>query len=68
MVDVYGAHQTRLYYVTEDDYGTTPANPAMKEATKKTMAKSLSRFIPRPIAISLLSIPARTMAPIRVLS
>ena len=29
MVDVYGAHETRLYYVTEDVYGTTPASPTM---------------------------------------
>lgn len=29
MVDVYGAHETKMYYVVEDVYGTTPATPAM---------------------------------------
>ena len=29
MVDVYGAHETRFYYVEEATYGTTPATPAM---------------------------------------
>lgn len=29
MVDVYGAHETRMYYVEETSYGTTPATPAM---------------------------------------
>ena len=29
MVDTYGAHQTRLYYVEETTYGTTPGTPAM---------------------------------------
>lgn len=29
MVDVYGAHETRMYYVAEDTYGTTPATPIM---------------------------------------
>ena len=26
---MYGAHEAKLYYVTEDPYGTTPPNPAM---------------------------------------
>jgi len=29
MVDVYGAHETRLYYVEETSYGQTPSNPSM---------------------------------------
>jgi len=29
MVDTYGAHETRFYYVTETTYGTTPGTPAM---------------------------------------
>jgi len=29
MVETYGAHQTRLYYVEETSYGETPANPSM---------------------------------------
>jgi len=29
MVETYGAHEARLYYVEETTYGTTPTNPAM---------------------------------------
>jgi hypothetical protein len=29
MVDTYGAHETRVYYVEESPYGQTPSNPAM---------------------------------------
>jgi len=29
MVDTYGAHETRFYYVEESTYGTTPTNPSM---------------------------------------
>ena len=29
MVDVYGAHETRFYYVEETTYGVTPTNPSM---------------------------------------
>jgi hypothetical protein len=29
MVDTYGAHESRIYYVQEGTYGTTPANPSM---------------------------------------
>jgi len=29
MVDTYGAHETRFYYVDESTYGTTPTNPSM---------------------------------------
>ena len=29
MVETYGAHETRLYYVEEATYGTTPTNPSM---------------------------------------
>lgn len=29
MVDTYGAHETRIYYVEESAYGQTPSNPAM---------------------------------------
>jgi hypothetical protein len=29
MVETYGAHETRIYYVEESAYGETPVNPAM---------------------------------------
>jgi len=29
MVDTYGSHETRFYYVDEATYGTTPTNPSM---------------------------------------
>jgi hypothetical protein len=29
MVDTYGAHEARIYYVQESMYGTTPGNPSM---------------------------------------
>jgi len=29
MVDTYGAHETRFYYVEESTYGVTPTNPSM---------------------------------------
>lgn len=29
MVDTYGAHESRIYYVEESTYGQTPSNPAM---------------------------------------
>jgi hypothetical protein len=29
MVDTYGAHESRIYYVEEATYGQTPSNPAM---------------------------------------
>jgi hypothetical protein len=29
MVDTYGAHETRVFYVEESTYGTTPTNPSM---------------------------------------
>ena len=29
MVDTYGAHESRVYYVQESPYGTTPTNPSM---------------------------------------
>jgi len=29
MVETYGAHECRVYFVTESNYGETPANPAM---------------------------------------
>ena len=29
MVDTYGAHETRIYFVEEPAYGQTPSNPAM---------------------------------------
>jgi hypothetical protein len=29
MVETYGAHESRIYYVEEATYGQTPANPAM---------------------------------------
>jgi len=29
MVETYGAHETRVYFVAESSYGTTPSNPAM---------------------------------------
>lgn len=29
MVDTYGAHETRFYYVQETNYGETPATPSM---------------------------------------
>ena len=29
MVDTYGAHETRIYFVEESTYGQTPSNPAM---------------------------------------
>ena len=29
MVETYGAHECRVYFVAESNYGETPANPAM---------------------------------------
>ena len=29
MVETYGSDEQRLYYITEDVFGTTPTNPAM---------------------------------------
>ena len=29
MVDTYGAHECRVYFVQESVYGETPANPSM---------------------------------------
>ena len=29
MVETYGAHECRIYFVTEQNYGETPANPSM---------------------------------------
>jgi hypothetical protein len=29
MVETYGAHECRVYFVTEQNYGETPANPSM---------------------------------------
>lgn len=29
MVETYGAHETRVFYVEESTYGTTPSNPSM---------------------------------------
>ncbi|MEM3698126.1 MAG: hypothetical protein QXQ94_11670, partial [Candidatus Bathyarchaeia archaeon] len=29
MVETYGAHECRVYFVVESTYGETPANPSM---------------------------------------
>jgi len=42
MVETYGAHETRFYYVQETDYGTTPATPTMVGAPAESVEPAIN--------------------------
>jgi hypothetical protein len=42
MPTTYGAHETRIYYVVEDIYGQTPANPTMLGIPAETIDPAIS--------------------------
>ncbi|MEM0006819.1 MAG: phage tail tube protein [Candidatus Bathyarchaeia archaeon] len=42
MVDTYGAHECRVYYVQESTYGQTPSNPSMLGVNAENIEPSLN--------------------------
>jgi len=42
MVNTYGAHETRIYYVEEATYGTTPANPSMLSVPAESVEPAIN--------------------------
>ncbi|MEM3464538.1 MAG: phage tail tube protein, partial [Candidatus Bathyarchaeia archaeon] len=42
MPTTYGAHETRIYYVMEENYGQTPANPTMLGIPAETIEPAIS--------------------------
>ena len=42
MVETYGAHQTRFYYVQESTYGQTPANPSMVSVPAESVEPAIN--------------------------
>lgn len=42
MVETYGAHETRFYYVEESTYGTTPTNPSMYGASAESVEPAIN--------------------------
>ncbi|MEM3580184.1 MAG: phage tail tube protein [Candidatus Bathyarchaeia archaeon] len=42
MVDTYGAHECRVYYVQESNYGQTPSNPSMLGVNAENIEPSLN--------------------------
>jgi len=41
LVDTYGAHESRVYFVQETNYGETPANPSMLSINSESVELSL---------------------------
>ncbi len=60
-MSVYGAHETRIYYVQEVNYGVTPTNPSMLGiATAETVEPALD-----PGLIKIRGVGARDLSTIR---
>jgi len=42
MVETYGAHESRVYYVEESTYGATPTNPSMLDVPAESIEPSIN--------------------------